>query len=240
MQATREEALALLEQASSPLVVAKLKELVAEADTALALAAKAKAAAAAAAAAPADAAHSAISADPAAPAPPAKAAAPPQKFTQLSKFSWEQGEYGTSWVTVRAEIPGVGACKAGVDVCFTSESFDLRASVGGKTFRLLREPLAKDIDVQQCKFIVKEHRVVIRLKKVKGEYSYDEWSELLAKTSRADEKKKDPAAGIQDMMKEMYDNGDESTRKAIGEAMLKSRQEQASGGRGELGQGFED
>eukprot|EP01047_Picozoa_sp_COSAG01_P095182 COSAG01_NODE_25936_length_728_cov_3.292528_2_plen_58_part_00 len=32
-----------------------------------------------------------------------------------------------------------------------------------------------------------------------------------------------PTAGIMDMMKDMYDEGDEQTKKMIGEAMLKSR-----------------
>ena len=32
-----------------------------------------------------------------------------------------------------------------------------------------------------------------------------------------------------DMMKDLYDNGDDNMKKALGEAMLKSRQTQAAG-----------
>lgn len=64
--------------------------------------------------------------------------------------------------------------------------------------------------------------------------------ELVSKKSReskAAEKarldgKADPAAGINDMMREMYENGDEATRKIIGEAMLKSREEQNRSAKG--------
>jgi calcyclin binding protein len=42
---------------------------------------------------------------------------------------------------------------------------------------------------------------------VKGEYSYESWQQLTAKKSREETaaKKKDPTAGIMDMMKDMYD-----------------------------------
>ena len=36
-------------------------------------------------------------------------------------------------------------------------------------------------------------------------------------------KKKDPMGGIMDMMKDMYEEGDENMKKIIGEAMLKSQ-----------------
>jgi len=61
---------------------------------------------------------------------------------------------------------------------------------------------------------------------VKGEYSYDSWSNLVSKkdkTAKA-KAKADPNASIMNMMKDMYDDGDDNMKKIIGEAMMKSRQ----------------
>lgn len=101
--------------------------------------------------------------------------------------------------------------------------------LNGSNYRLLKGPLDKDIDVEKCKFIVKPDRVTIKLRKVKGQYSYENWTDLVPKRRKTEKEKDDPTAGIMDMMKDMYDSGDEATKKAIGEAMLKSRQEKAGG-----------
>ena len=60
---------------------------------------------------------------------------------------------------------------------------------------------------------------------------YDTWMDLVAKHPKkdADGKEKDPGASLMDMMKDMYDNGDDNLRKTLGEAMLKSRQKQEMG-----------
>jgi calcyclin binding protein len=79
---------------------------------------------------------------------------------------------------------------------------------------------------------------VVKLRKVKGEYSYDNWSDITPKKIKtAEEKeksKKDPSAGIMDMMKDMYNDGDDNMKKIIGEAMLKSKQGGKDGGMGDM------
>ena len=78
----------------------------------------------------------------------------------------------------------------------------------------------------ESKILVKKNRVTVKLKKVKGEYSYDHWSDLKKKGGKAakeKEKGRDPSAGIMDMMKDLYDNGDDNMRKIIGESMMKSQ-----------------
>jgi hypothetical protein len=55
---------------------------------------------------------------------------------------------------------------------------------------------------------------------VKGEFSYDHWADLTAKRKKAAETKADPMGGIMDLMKDMYEEGDENTKKMIGEAMV--------------------
>ena len=66
---------------------------------------------------------------------------------------------------------------------------------------------------------------------VKGSYGYDTWMDLTQKRPKLDAAKTaaDPSAGLMDMMKDLYEDGDDNMRKAMGEAMMKSRQDQMAG-----------
>ena len=50
-------------------------------------------------------------------------------------------------------------------------------------------------------------KVILKLAKVKGEYSFEHWTALTSKKSKEQKeaKKKDPMGGIMDMMKDMYE-----------------------------------
>lgn len=154
-------------------------------------------------------------------------AAPSQDHLEwvTPSYGWEQGEYNTPWVNVMASISG--ATRDKVTCEFGQDSFDLRVvGAGGKNYRLFVDTLEKDIVADESKFVVKKNRVTIKLKKVKGEYSYDHWNDLKkkgGKLAKEKEKNKDPSAGIMDMMKDLYDTGDDNMRKIIGESMMKSR-----------------
>ena len=62
-----------------------------------------------------------------------------------------------------------------------------------------------------------------------NQYGYDSWMDLTSKKARGEaaEQAADPSSGIMDLMKQMYDEGDDSMKKTIGEAMLKSRSGEA-------------
>ena len=171
---------------------------------------------------------------------------PSVEFTPIETFGWDSGEYNSPWVNVYVTLEGVGSVKKDVECTFTNDGFDLTVKgLNGKNFRLLKDNLEHDIVPEESKRIVKKDRVTIKLKKVKGEYSYDTWNNLTAKKNKVEKQKKkdDPMGGIMDMMKDMYDSGDDQMKKVIGEAMLKSKQggemEKGLGGDfGSLGGGF--
>ena len=97
----------------------------------------------------------------------------------------------------------------------------------GKNYRLLKDNLDKDVVADKCTFSVKKNKVVVKLRKVKGEYSFEHWTSLTAKKPRVGAAKKDasadPMGGLMDMMKDMYQDGDDNMRKIIGEAMMKAQ-----------------
>ena len=153
------------------------------------------------------------------------------KYRKFPTHLFDAGGYNSPIVTVYVPLDGIGRHDRDKISChFTSSSFDLVVSdFDGASYRLLNDNLEKDIDVAKSKYIVKPNKIIIKLGKVKsgtGTYSsYDSWMQLTSKKSKdktaAKRGKDDPMGGIMDMMKDMYEEGDDNMKKVIGEAMYK-------------------
>jgi calcyclin binding protein len=155
------------------------------------------------------------------------AATPTVMYSSIDKFAFDAGGYNEKFVTLYLPLPGVGS--------LSKDKFDITVmDLSGRNYRLKKDNLEHDIVPEKSKYIVKADKIVVKLHKIKGEYgSYDYWSKLSdpkgrSKSSKSN--KSDPTASITDMMREMYENGDDNMRKIIGETMLKQRN-------GELGKG---
>jgi len=173
------------------------------------------------------------------------------KYQTFPTHYFDCGEYNSPLVTIYVPLTGIGTHdKSKISCNFTSTSFDLIVSdfTDGKSYRLLNDNLEKEIDVSKSKYVIKPNKILIKLGKVKGEYSYDHWTELTAKKkkeSKGGKSKEDPAAGIMDLMKDMYESGDDNMKKMIGETMYKQRTGQlgkdgAMGGMGGMDMGLGD
>ncbi|KAG7362825.1 calcyclin-binding protein [Nitzschia inconspicua] len=165
---------------------------------------------------------------PTSPATSSPATAPSVVYTNIDKFAFDAGGYNEKFVTLYLPLPGVGSIPKDQITCtFSKDAFDVTVmNLNGKNYRLKKDSLEHDIVPESSKYIVKADKIVVKLQKVKGEYgSFDYWSKL-TDPKRKDKKNSDksnPAASITEMMKEMYDNGDDNMRKIIGETMLKQR-----------------
>jgi calcyclin binding protein len=171
-------------------------------------------------------------------------------FVSVDRFSFDAGGYNAPFVSVYVNLNGVGSIARDSIICeFTSSSFDLIVKdLNGKSYRLVKDHLEKDIDPDKSKIIVKADKIVVKLAKVKQtDYGgYDYWTKLTdtkAKTGKTKSKGADPQSSIMDLMKSMYDDGDDSMKKIIGETMMKQQQ----GGLNEntdfskdLGDGYDD
>jgi calcyclin binding protein len=160
--------------------------------------------------------------------------APPIKggYVSINSFGFDAGTSTSPYVELYISLDDVGTVKGSVECDFKKDSFDLTIrGLNGKNYRLLKSNLEHDIVPEDSKFIVKKNKVIVKLKKVKGDYSYDSWQTLTSKKNKEAKKKSkdDPTAGIMDMMKDMYDSGDDQMKKVIGEAMMKSKQGGAGG-----------
>lgn len=120
-------------------------------------------------------------------------------YIPIEDFAWDQGEYGSQTISIFVDLDGVGAAKDRVETNFTANTFDLKVTgLNGKNYRLFKDNLEKNIVPDKCKAIIKANKIVLKLQKVKGEYSYEQWSSLTAKkksTTAEPAAKKDPMGG---------------------------------------------
>ena len=174
-------------------------------------------------------------------------AAPPKvslsmKYKPIDKFSFDAGSYNSPSVTIYIMLSNIGTLpKSQIHCSFTKTSFDLTVSdFDGANYRLLKDNLEHEINPEESKMKIKANKIIIKLQKVKSEYgSYDSWNELTSKKSKTEAKKKkdNPASSIMDLMKDMYDSGDDNMKKMIGETMTKQREGKLGNG---LDQGMDD
>lgn len=152
------------------------------------------------------------------------------KFTPVDRFSFDAGGYNSQFVTIYIPLPNVGSSipRDFIKCSFSKDSFDLIVTgLNGKNYRLYNNNLENEIIAEKSKYVVKSDKIVIKLAKVKGEYgSYDNWNQLSAKKGKKEKKlqKENPSGAIMDLMKDMYDSGDDQMKKMIGETMLKQRE----------------
>ncbi|KAL7434844.1 hypothetical protein ACHAXH_005479 [Discostella pseudostelligera] len=165
-----------------------------------------------------------------------------KKYHPFPSLLFDAGQYNSPFITVYLPLPNIGQHDPSkISVNFTSSSFDIIVSdYNGKSYRCVNNNLEKDINVSECKYILKPNKILLKLGKVKGEYgSYDTWTQLSSKKDKssrnsAHKDSSNPAAGIMDLMKDMYDEGDDNMKKMIGETMYKQRMGQLNNGKDDM------
>lgn len=144
-------------------------------------------------------------------------------YVPLSSFSWDQDND-----QLKIYIPLEGVDHEKVEADFKPMSFDIKLhDVQGKNYRCAVPKLNKEVVPEKCKFIVKPKRVVVMLAKAaKGN-----WLDLHFKEDKLKpnlDKERDPMAGIMDLMKNMYEEGDEEMKKTIAKAWTDARSGKAA------------
>eukprot|EP01084_Bolivina_argentea_P281686 482000_1 len=151
-------------------------------------------------------------------------------YNQVKSFSWDAGSYNSGFVTVYVPLEGVGTVKDSVSCTFKEREFDLIVDgLKSGPCRLLKSNLDKEIDPYMSKFIVKQNKVIVKLKKMKDGISYDYWTNLTQKHPKANEKGGKDTPDIMGMIKDLYDEGDDNTKKMLAETMMKQRMENQRG-----------
>uniref|UniRef100_A0A0C9S0N8 Calcyclin-binding protein n=1 Tax=Wollemia nobilis TaxID=56998 RepID=A0A0C9S0N8_9CONI len=139
-------------------------------------------------------------------------------YTTIGSFSWDQEN---EKVKIYVSLEGVN--QEQVVSNFQPWSFDVKFhDIQGKNYRCAVPKLNKAIVPEKCRLTIKPHRVIITLQKAeKGN-----WQDLYNKGDKLKpslDNNKDPMAGIMDLMKNMYDEGDEDMKRTIAKAWSEAR-----------------
>jgi calcyclin binding protein len=146
-------------------------------------------------------------------------------YEPISKFGWEQ-EGNTVKIYITSGIEGVGKIeRSNIDCEFNDQAVDLRIlHFNGKNLRLKIAPLNGLIDPAACKIKVKSNSLTIEMVKAKNKH----WDDIKEKkkpsgetsssSSKKDEKEGDPNASLMNMMKELYETGDDNMKRTIAES----------------------
>ncbi|KAF3794656.1 Calcyclin-binding protein [Nymphaea thermarum] len=149
--------------------------------------------------------------------------APTVNYITLGSFSWDQD---TDKLKLYVSLEGVDQEK--VDSVFKEMSVDVKFhDVQGKNYRCAIPKLNKEIVPEKSKITVKPNKVIITLHKA----SKGNWMDLHFKEDKLKpgmDKEKDPMAGIMDLMKNMYEEGDDEMKKTIAKAWTDARSGKAA------------
>ncbi|EEF42655.1 calcyclin-binding protein [Ricinus communis] len=143
---------------------------------------------------------------------------PSVNYVTLGSFSWDQDD---DKVKIYVSLEGVEQEK--IETEFKPMSVDIKFhDVQGKNYRCAIPKLNKEIAPEKCKVLVKPTRVIITLFKA----SKGNWLDLHFKEDKLKpnlDKERDPMAGIMDLMKNMYEEGDEEMKRTIAKAWTDAR-----------------
>jgi len=145
-------------------------------------------------------------------------ARPGLNYVTLGSFSWDQDN---DKIRIYIFLEGVEQEK--VETIFKPMSVDIKFhDVNGKNYRCAIPKLNKEIVPDKCKVVVKPTKVVVTLCKA----SKGNWLDLYFKEDKfkpSMDKEKDPMSGIMDLMKNMYEEGDEDMKRTIAKAWTDAR-----------------
>ncbi|KAK0579874.1 hypothetical protein LWI29_032941 [Acer saccharum] len=143
---------------------------------------------------------------------------PALSYVTVASFSWDQDNE-----KVKIYISLEGVDKEKMETEFKQMSFDVKFhDVQGKNYRFTIPKLNKEIVPESCKAVVKPTRVIITLVKA----SKGNWLDLPFKDDKLKpnlDKERDPMAGIMDLMKNMYQEGDDEMKQTIAKAWTDAR-----------------
>lgn len=156
-----------------------------------------------------------------------------KKYTKISSYGWDQTEAN---VKIYVALPDVESIEPNlVTFSATEEAFTLTVDgLGGKNYTLIATT-SKALDPAKCIRKIRKGRLILVLKKKEtGTWSYLTESEQRAADAKAPKPSKggdaaDPQASIMDMMKNMYDSGDDDMKRMIGKAWTEGQDKKGAG-----------
>jgi len=152
------------------------------------------------------------------------------EFVTITNYSFDQEGKSVKVYLFLQEIENVP--KENITFETKSDSFDLKIfNYKGKNHRFTIKKLCGTIDPTGSKFIHKSGKIVLTLKKEKS----DHWDQLIYKDKPFNpdkkEKTEDPNAAMMNMMKKLYEEGDDDMKRTIAQSWTKAQDEKKTTGK---------
>lgn len=153
---------------------------------------------------------------------------------KLNNYGWDQTR---TTVKIYITLKDVQQLSKEAIICnFTEKSLDLRVlGLDNKNYRLSINNLCAEINVEKSNYKVKTDMIVVSLFKVVAkDWSHVTLVEKMIKEAKAPSvpdlgEDNDPGAGLINLMKKMYQDGDDEIKKTIAKAWTESQEKQRNG-----------
>jgi len=153
---------------------------------------------------------------------------------KLNNYGWDQTNTTTK---IYISLSNVHHLPKEAIVCtFTEKSLDLRIfGLDNKNYHLPINNLCAEIDTEKSNFKVKTDLIVVSLaKKIAKEWSHVTLVEKRMKDAKSSSmsdlnEESDPSASLMNLMKKMYQDGDDEMKKTIAKAWTESQEKQKNG-----------
>jgi len=140
-------------------------------------------------------------------------------YNTITSYSWDQ-ENDT--VKILVSLDNVGTLPPeSIQVEFKSNAVDIKVhGLNNQNYRFSR--VLNEIAPEECSYKIRANRIVLALKKKETGH----WDKLESKKEKKkpDISNKDPNAGIMELMKNMYEEGDDEMKRTIAKAWTESRE----------------
>ncbi|XP_012228566.1 calcyclin-binding protein [Linepithema humile] len=153
---------------------------------------------------------------------------------KLNNYGWDQTR---TIVKIYITLKDVQQLPKEAVICnFTDKSLDLRVlGLDNKNYRLSINNLCAEINVEKSNYKVKTDMIIVSLlKKVAKDWSHVTLVEKMIKEAKAPTvpdlgEDNDPSSGLINLMKKMYQDGDDEIKKTIAKAWTESQEKQRNG-----------
>ncbi|KAF7458769.1 SGS domain-containing protein [Cryptosporidium felis] len=162
---------------------------------------------------------------------------PLEAYTPITKYSWDQTDKN---VKIYIDLPGVQDKPDSIDIKFGKDNLEMHVKNLENKFYSFTVKLHDEITTSECSHKIKKDMVVITLRKLRAA---NKWPRLSYKDSPLKKSAagsdigsglgglgnmsgagmKDPMAGIQDLMKKMYEEGDDEMKRTIAKAWTEAQ-----------------
>ncbi|PSN41902.1 Calcyclin-binding protein [Blattella germanica] len=159
----------------------------------------------------------------------ARPAKPKCYEVKLNNYAWDQSD---KFVKIFLTLKNVQTLDpANIHCDFTNRSMELKVNgLDNRNYTLPVKNLLEEINVENSHWKVKIDTVVVFMakKKVGTKWSHMTSFEKKATEPRVPkvESNDDPSAGLMDMMRQMYEDGDDDMKRTIAKAWTESREKQ--------------